>query len=156
MAMSMKRNQKRRFRLFQGIVSWWKRRYFYVAQNDTLDHDEESIILAGDHHGLLSQTTSSSAIKVPRTHYFPTPLASRHTIPHPFVRNRTDRTKDSFQGSLESLDSLNESYWDPEDETSQATAVASNIAHQKDFFVEHLGFLSVQTRPRQVELVYNR
>ena len=66
-----------------------------------------------------------------------------------------NRTTDSFQDSIESMDSLVESYWDPEDETSQATAIASNALHYGDgFLLEHLNFLSVQTQPREVEAVY--
>ena len=79
-------------------------------------------------------------------------LAVASYQPYPFERNCT---KDSFQGSLESMDSLVESYWDPEDETSQATAMISNAFQSKDFFVEHVGFLSVQAQPREVELIYN-
>ena len=143
---STKRKKKRRFRPWLGIVSWWKRRSFYVAQGDT--QDEESLNIDSR---LLDQTVSSSVGSPHMTPYFPDWKAAKRA-PYRFVRNRT---VDSFQGSLESIDSLVESYWDPEDETSQATAVASNTIHPTDFFVEHLGFLSVQTQPRQVEIVYN-
>jgi hypothetical protein len=146
---STKRKKRIRFRPCSGIVSWWKRRSFYVAQGDTLD--EESSNGANIDSRILDQTSSSSVGSPHMTPNFPDRRAARHA-PYPFVRNRT---VDSFQGSLESIDSLVESYWDPEDETSQATAVASNTIHPTDFFVEHLGFLSVQTQPRQVEIVYN-
>lgn len=141
--------KKRRFRPCSGIVSWWKRRSFYIAQADTLD--EESLKGANIDSRLLDQTASTSVGSPHRTPCFPDRRAARHP-PYQFVRNRT---VDSFQGSLESIDSLVESYWDPEDDTSQATAVASNTISPMDFFVEHLGFLSVQTQPRQVEIVYN-
>jgi hypothetical protein len=146
---STKRKKKRRFRPCSGIVSWWKRRSFYVAQADTLD--EESLHGANSNGRLLEQTASSLVGNPQKKPYFPDRRAARHP-PYPFVRNRT---VDSFQGSLESIDSLAESYWDPEDDTSQATAVASNRISPMDFFVEHLGFLSLQTQPRQVEIVYN-
>lgn len=69
-----------------------------------------------------------------------------------FVRSRT---QESFQGSLESIDSLVESYWDPEDDASHITPVATNLARSSDFFYEHVRFLRVQTQPRQVEVVWN-
>jgi hypothetical protein len=63
------------------------------------------------------------------------------------------RTKDSFQGSLESIDSLSESCWDPEDDASLATPIVTNVARPIDFY-EHVDFLRVQTQPRKVEVVW--
>jgi hypothetical protein len=63
------------------------------------------------------------------------------------------RTKDSFQGSLESIDSLLESCWDPEDDASLATPIVTNVARPIDFY-EHVHFLRVQTQPRKVEVVW--
>jgi hypothetical protein len=63
-------------------------------------------------------------------------------------------------GSLESMDSLVESYWDPDDAddetSSQITPIATN-GHltAPDFFTEHVHFLRVQTRPRKVEVVWS-
>lgn len=75
------------------------------------------------------------------------------TMPPKFTRNRT---KDSFQGSLESIDSLAESYWDPEDDDiSQVVGNASATERSDDFFYEHMHFLKVQTQPRQVEVVWS-
>lgn len=76
------------------------------------------------------------------------------TMPTPAVRR-------SFSsGSLESMDSLVESYWDPgdveEDSSSQITPVATNgHLYAPDFFTEHVHFLRVQTRPRKVEVVWS-
>lgn len=68
-----------------------------------------------------------------------------------FIRNHTI---DSFQGSLESLDSLTESHWDPEDDSRQATNLMRNIAnHPSEFFQEHVRFLKGKTHPRDVQLV---
>jgi hypothetical protein len=64
------------------------------------------------------------------------------------------RTKDSFQGSLESIDSLVESYWDPEEDSSLATPIATNRVESMDFLDEHVHFLRVQTQPRSVEVVW--
>jgi hypothetical protein len=69
---------------------------------------------------------------------------------------RRDRTKDSFQGSLESIDSLIESYWDPDDVESTITPITGNVAHPVDFFTEHVHFLRIQTQPRQVEVVWTK
>jgi hypothetical protein len=155
-----KKNHKRNgwFHPLAGFASWWRRRRFYVAQEDTLleeEDDSNSGRLVADNDSLLQNTqTQSSVVMVPNTSYFPKPIASTFNLPppHPLTRSRT---RDSFQGSLESMDSLVESYWDPDEETSQATAIASNIAKPIDFFVEHLGFLSVQTQAREVELLYD-
>jgi len=87
--------------------------------------------------------------KVPS--FLPTPLTKQLCSPDSFVRRRT---KDSFQGSLESIDSLVESYWDPEEDASLATPVATNIIQSLDFLEEHVDFLTVQTQPRSVELVW--
>lgn len=81
------------------------------------------------------------------------PFLSR---PVPFVRR-------SFSsGSLESMDSLAESYWDPDDDeddtSSQVTPIAANGGHPDDvpdFFAEHVNFLRVQTRPRKVEEIWS-
>jgi hypothetical protein len=73
--------------------------------------------------------------------------------PAPQPRFGRSRTKDSFQGSLESIDSLMESCWDPEDDASLATPVVTNVARSIDFY-EHVDFLRVQTQPRKVEVVW--
>lgn len=68
--------------------------------------------------------------------------------------SQRDQTNDSFHGSIESMDSLTESYWDPEDDSSQLTPLANNCEVPKDFFGEHVDFLRIQTRPRTVEVVW--
>jgi hypothetical protein len=143
-AVKREKTKKRRFRPWLGLISWWKRRKFYFVQDDTVD--EESM-----------QTARTPLLNLPQATYFNQGLTR---APQQSMCARTRNfTVDSFQDSVESMDSLAESYWDPEDETSQATAVASNTGqgehHQTDFLVEHLNFLSVQTQPREVELVYN-
>ena len=89
--------------------------------------------------------------KVPSTVQTPFVRQSSLSVPDPFLRRRT---KDSFQGSLESIDSLIESYWDPEEDSSFATPVATNIVQSIDFLEEHVDFLKVQTQPRAVEVVW--
>ncbi|CAB9498635.1 expressed unknown protein [Seminavis robusta] len=64
--------------------------------------------------------------------------------------------EDSVSGSLESLDSLVSSQWDPEDDASTTTPLVTNISQTTDaFFVEHVKFLQIQTQPRKVEEVYH-
>ena len=64
-------------------------------------------------------------------------------------------TVESVSGSLESMDSIAESYWDPDDEASNLTPLVRNTHNHTDiFFVEHVNFLKVQTQPRRVEQVY--
>ena len=66
------------------------------------------------------------------------------------------RTADSHSGSLESMDSLLSSQWDPEDDASTMTPLVTNIDPPSDaFFVEHVRFLQIQTQPRKVEEVYH-
>jgi hypothetical protein len=149
--MRRKKAKKRRFRPFLGLVSWWKRRKFYFVQQDVLD-EEESML--SEQKGLVQGKASIPLLNHPSTTYFHGPRAPQNPR-YPLTRNTTI---DSFQDSIESMDSLVESYWDPDDETSQATAVASNTGQygqQADFLLEHLNFLSVQTQPREVEVVYD-
>ena len=89
--------------------------------------------------------------KAPPTMSTPFARPPSLSVPDPFLRRRT---KDSFQGSLESIDSLIESYWDPEEDGSLATPVATNIVQTMDFLEEHVDFLKVQTQPRSVEVVW--
>jgi hypothetical protein len=70
---------------------------------------------------------------------------------YPCVR---DRDADSYQGSLESMDSLTDSYWDPGDNESEATPVANNNTIQADFLDEHVDFLKGNTQPREVQVVW--
>jgi hypothetical protein len=88
--------------------------------------------------------------------YMPTIKAKMVTtpkkIPPTFIRTRT---VDSFGGSLESIDSLAESYWDPEDDSSlPQSSPSGEVARSREFFHEHVHFLKVQTQPRQVEVVW--
>jgi hypothetical protein len=78
------------------------------------------------------------------------PFLSR---PVPFTR------KSVSSGSLESMDSLVESYWDSDDSdrgelAPDGTPIAGDsvyIDFSPDIFAEHVHFLRVQTQPHQVE-----
>jgi hypothetical protein len=53
------------------------------------------------------------------------------------------------------MDSVMDSYWDPDDQTSQITERVNNV--QGDvFLIEHLNFLSVSTQPQDVEVMYDK
>jgi hypothetical protein len=63
----------------------------------------------------------------------------------------------SPSGSLESMDSLVESQWGPDDDSSNVTPVVTNIPQPTldAFFVEHVRFLQIQTQPRKVAEIYH-
>mmetsp|Transcript_28166 Transcript_28166/g.49924 ORF Transcript_28166/g.49924 Transcript_28166/m.49924 type:complete len:151 (-) Transcript_28166:55-507(-) len=145
------------------LLSWWKRKRFqYLEQIDT--HEE----------AVVEQPTVD--FEQPRMKFDPEEKDDRVTTPtkgpveplvtplalyfnsHPtksqnsyqYAGTLTDA--DSFQDSLESMDSVMDSHWDPDDQTSQATARVNNV-HGDAFLIEHLNFLSVSTEPR-VEVLY--
>lgn len=141
-----KRLQKRGFRSLFSLLCWWKSRRFYVAQVEEVD--EDGAVSAGGCKGANVQQPECAPTRNREKMH-----RKEEKIPpqYPFERSTT---MDSFQGSIESIDSLVESYWDPEDETSQVTALISNTGGHPDFLTEHLSFLSAQTQPREVEVVY--
>lgn len=102
-------------------------------------------------------TPNNRRSSTPRLLHSPPPIPEAHDIPPesalqiPFVRT-------SFStGSLLSMDSLQDSYWDGDDDNdeilSHATPTASNGV-TTDFFTEHVSFLRIQTKPRRVEVVW--
>jgi hypothetical protein len=95
----------------------------------------------------------SSAVSSPTSPNFSMVRVQKHSQPE--TKLPRSRTQESFQGSLESIDSLVESYWDPEDDASQMTPVPTNMSRSSEFFFEHVRFLKVQTQPRQVEIVWS-
>ena len=141
--MVWKTGKKRRFRPFSCIVSWWKRRKFYFLQQDILDE------ASCDRHQKSHDESIPFLRKYPPTTYFAYPLHSRYPS---LTRNRTI---DSFQVSIESMDSLVESCWDLDEEASQVTAFTCPVSLQNRFLQEHLNFLSYRTQPREVEVLFN-
>lgn len=82
-----------------------------------------------------------------------------HSPPHDKMKRvGNGPVENSLSGSLESLDSLTESYWDPDEDASNATPIVTNIPQpaMDAFFVEHVRFLQVQTQPRKVAEVYDQ
>jgi hypothetical protein len=141
-------NTKSKSRPFIGLLACWKRRKFYMVQDDTLD--DESV---PSDEKQPEPEPSPVKLKHPSEAYFKTQKASLLLA----YNLRKSLSTDSFQDSIESMDSLVESYWDPGDDTSQATAIVSNTGQgnrRPDFLTEHMDFLSSQTQPREVEQVY--
>ena len=106
------------------------------ASNGQAESDEESItpVESEDMFGPTAKSSSFHSCETPP---------------------RFNRSADSFQGSLESMDSLVESYWDPEDDETQLTPIATNTVEQKiDFFEEHIDFMRVKTQARKVQVVW--
>jgi hypothetical protein len=73
--------------------------------------------------------------------------------PYAFPRNET---LSSVEGSLESIDSLAESYTNAEDDLDVHMATPLKDYHQPElFFKEHVRFLKVHTKPPKVEVVWS-
>jgi hypothetical protein len=164
--------KKRRRGILGRIANWWKRRNFYIVQDGSQEESQNGVNVTAEESFDGEQASDAKepshrqdqdwdmTVEVALT-TVQTPLAPSHVSPmrttgappgaSPFTRNRT---KDSFQGSIESIDSLTESHWDPEDDSSQVTPIANNVAQPIDFFSEHVDFLRVQTQPRKVEVVW--
>lgn len=65
---------------------------------------------------------------------------------------------DSFSCSLESIDSLDDSHWNLDEDTPIfSSSMEESIVRLavSEFFQEHVSFLRMQTQPRQVELVWH-
>lgn len=160
------KKKKRRQGILRRIANWWKRRNFYIVQDGSQEESQNGVDVTmeesfdgGQAPGVEEQDWDMTVenvmvtIKAPLAPSYVAAMRTTGAPPgaSPFTRNRT---KDSFQGSLESIDSLAESHWDPEDDSSQVTPIANNVAQPYDFFSEHVDFLRVQTQPRKVEVVW--
>ena len=160
--------QNKGFRSFLGISSWWKGRNFYFPQPEELDdtstraetkssirqqlppHVSASTAASTDvGHGTLTSLTDWA---VP----LPQPQTQRQQQQqyrrYPYTRTQSF---DSLHDSIESLDSVAESYGDLDDDISEATAsVVPDMEYETDFLLEHLGFLTAHTQPRPFQVVY--
>jgi hypothetical protein len=154
----------RKFRPFLRLLTWWKRRRFqYLVQVDTQEDyvikdpitqkmtDTKSIQESIPYRN-SQQIPSTSTFVPPSERYFHANTSA--TVPK-FYSFERGTTIGSLQDSLESMDSVKDSQWDPEDEISQATELATNVRRQDEFLYEHLNFLNVQTQPQEIVLVYN-
>jgi hypothetical protein len=159
-------NKKRR-RMFACFGNWWKRRHQgYIRQDDT---QEESVMTevysyhppgfqrSMEEESLASESQcydqNSPMLPPPRPDeesvvseaatYFPPPNA----MPLPSRSPRSSRywnDASSFQSSLESVDSLVESCWDPDD-VSLVTSMPIELADSA-VIKEHIQFLQRQAR----------
>lgn len=162
-----KTNKNKTFRPFLGISSWWKgRKFYFPQQEDFEDHstrtENKSSILEqvpphvsgftdNSREGWYGTITSLTDWAVP----LPQPLLTQHEHPHRYQNTRTESI-DSLQNSIESMDSVAESYGDLEDEFSETTApVVTDMEYDEpDFLMEHLGFLTAHTQPRPVHILF--
>lgn len=89
----------------------------------------------------------------------PIPAHTYHTPQRAYPLSRIRTADDSFMGSLESMDSLVESYWDPDgdddDDESHVIPIATNALKMQDFLNEHVDFLREKTQLRSVQVVWN-
>jgi len=125
---------------------------------DTIEEEDEYPMdeYFMDNHPRLGSTPKQQVLPSPK----PQASFTTNTIippstkaPPPILRNGT---LESIPASLESMDSLAESHWDPDDDASNATPLVKNTHTPNDaFFIEHVKFLQVQTQPRKVEQVYD-
>lgn len=148
-----KRTQSKQgsFQPFRALILWWKRRKFYMVQNEDLPEDDD---MSGRIENKDSEEEPEQAPepRLPQETFFNYSITQQKQRNHTFRRSNS---LNSCQKSIESMDSLLESCWDPEDENSQGTPLASNTGHnQPDYLVEHIGFLSSQTQPREVEVFF--
>ena len=141
-------SRKKRFKPFFTLLSWWKRRRFqYLVHVDT--HEERS--MKDSRGGIKTRTEFGAATE--KAFIPPLELAlyldtqKSDGISESFA---STPTINSFQGSIESMDSIIDSCCiRSEDETSQT------VGFDDAFLMEHLKFLSQSTQPQEVELVYD-
>lgn len=143
------------FKPFSALRSWWKRRRFqYLLEAGSHDEFEKGKIDFDIEPEIFEETVkdnkmSPEPLVTPLALYF-NAQPPGHRESYPFQRSKTSN---SFQDSIESMDSVMDSHWDPDDEdTSQA-----NEGHKSPgdaYLLEHLNFLSISTQPQEVELMH--
>jgi hypothetical protein len=151
--------RKRKFKPIHALLSWWKRRRFqYLEEDETreeLIEDRNEIEAMDDQHERSACTDtherSSKPLITPLAMYFNAQTSSQQKL-YPFQRTTT---LNSFQGSIESMDSVMDSHWDPDDNSASQTTARVTNCHGEIYLMEHLNFLSVSTQPQEVELVYD-
>jgi hypothetical protein len=146
------------FRPFSALRSWWRRRRFqHLVEAESRDsHDEcqKARLDIEIESEMLAETSddrkvSPKPLVTPLALYFNAQPPKPHRS-YPFQRSKTF---DSFQDSIESMDSVMDSHWDPDDEENSH----ANERHRNPgdaYLLEHLNFLSVSTLPQEVELVH--
>jgi len=130
----------------------------YASESENM----EALATIHEHSPLDNSPRLGSKPKIDVTEQLPlpppvSPSPSPSPTPPSSLKLYRNGTIDSLSGSLESLDSLVESQWDPEDDASNITPLVKNTQKSTDvFFAEHVQFLQIQTQPRKVEEVYNK
>lgn len=154
------------FRPLLRMSSWWKGRKFYVPQPE--DFLEEKSTRTETKSSIFDQVPSrGSALAVTNGDIYHGTITSltdwavplRQTQEQQQYDRRQPYTRtqsiDSLPDSIESIDSVAESYGDLEDDISETTAsVVADMEYEPDFLLEHLGFLINHTQPRPVQIVY--
>ena len=154
-------------------MGWWQRRRYHAVfaeemkqqqeeaihrnrnvVSNTEPQDDDTLIISNQEEPCVSERLIFS---------------SRIMLPRSSLPARRIHTGNSFD-SIESLDSLVDSYWDAEDTESQSTVLVTNKNKKKDgsklvpeeqsyrrvdAFQQHLSFLTTNVQPREVEVVYH-
>lgn len=125
-----------RFSALFNILSWWKRRRFKCLVNV----DEETVI----NYTMESEKESYVA---PIKLYF-----NGHQSTDTFSLVNID----SFQGSIESMDSISDSQFLQKEHQIPKPLVCNKNLQLDPFLIAHLNFLRQSTQAQEVELVYRR
>jgi len=142
----------KRFKPFLNLLSWWKgRRFRYLVHVDT--EEEQSIEERRGEVGPISSLDftkeEEEEVVPPIERYAKAQKSTGSTFP--FMCTAID----SFQDSIESMDSVVDShYLHPEDTSSQSMVFTNNAHHLDPFLKAHIDFLSQSTQPQEVELMY--
>lgn len=139
-------NRKLRFKPFFTLRTWWKcRRFQYLVH---VNAPEECIMkeyTGRKEKGTAFDIAASGTSITPFALHLEAKVSSE--ISESFLKNPT---ANSFQDSIESMDSIIDSYCThSEDETHE------DLGFVDQFLMEHLNFLSQSTQPQEVELVYD-
>lgn len=151
---------KRKFKPFAALMSWWKRRRFRYLEEDVA----LSVLVEGnteldmhEHVGISTKNTETSTLSpgsaaTPLALYFDTQESPKRPKKYPFQRSST---LFSLQNSIESMDSVVDSHWDPDDTSMSQAHTKSIKCHGDSYLMEHLHFLSISTQPQEVDLMYD-
>mmetsp|Transcript_18579 Transcript_18579/g.51865 ORF Transcript_18579/g.51865 Transcript_18579/m.51865 type:complete len:138 (-) Transcript_18579:887-1300(-) len=130
-------SRKKRFQQLFVLRNWWKRRKFqYLAHADTA----EELSLKECREETRDETGLSSATEVPLMPQLAVYL-QRDCSNSNLKSFRSEPSRDPFQDSVESMDSIIDS--------------REPVGFTEKFLMEHLDFLRQSTQAQEVELVYD-
>lgn len=128
-------NRKRRFKPFDSLRSWWKRRKFQYLVHVNIP--EERIV---EHCRMKTEIPDKIGIEA--TESFVVPLALH-------LDERISTDVNSIHNSIESMDSVIDSFpTRSNEEDSESMEVLD------EFLMEHLSFLSQSTQPQEVQIYF--